>query len=98
MVQVESGGGGQPPGGGGMRPPQGGGMPPGGYGPPGGFGKGKGSEPRAKPPKYIVLPPVTGSGELVDRKHRLILTNVHVVGFHADAEELRIYFPVYDAK
>jgi HEAT repeat protein/S1-C subfamily serine protease len=35
----------------------------------------------------------TGTGSLVDRKHRLIMTNVHVVG---DAETVIVHFPDYD--
>jgi HEAT repeat protein/S1-C subfamily serine protease len=38
-------------------------------------------------------PTATGTGSLVDRKHRLILTNCHVVG---DPESLILYFPEFD--
>jgi HEAT repeat protein/S1-C subfamily serine protease len=40
--------------------------------------------------KVNFVPTSTGTGSLVDRKHRLIVTNVHVVG---DAEQVTIHFP-----
>ncbi|MBM4072319.1 MAG: trypsin-like serine protease [Planctomycetes bacterium] len=87
--------GGTPPGGfpgqpgGGFPGQPGGGFPgqpggPGGIKPPGGSnpgnpGKGSGSIVKG-----------TGTGSLVDRKQRLVLTNVHVVG---NAEYVTMYFP-----
>jgi S1-C subfamily serine protease len=35
-----------------------------------------------------------GSGSLIDRKHRLVVTNVHVVG---NTGEVSVYFPDFDA-
>jgi S1-C subfamily serine protease len=35
----------------------------------------------------------TGSGSLIDRKHRLIVTNVHVVG---TSDTVQVYFPDFD--
>jgi S1-C subfamily serine protease len=37
----------------------------------------------------------TGSGSLIDRKHRLVVTNVHVVG---NADTVTVYFPEFDDK
>jgi S1-C subfamily serine protease len=37
---------------------------------------------------------MTGSGSLVDRTHRLVLTNYHVVG--KDSENVYVAFPVYE--
>jgi S1-C subfamily serine protease len=36
-----------------------------------------------------------GSGSLIDRKHRLIVTNVHVVG---TSDTVQVYFPEFDDK
>jgi HEAT repeat protein/S1-C subfamily serine protease/uncharacterized Zn finger protein (UPF0148 family) len=96
-------GGSGPPGGfPGSGPPGGfpGKGPPGGFpgsGPPGGF---PGSGPPGMPGRpggpggsisITLKPTFTGSGSLVSRKYRLVMTNVHVVG--NKAESLTIYFP-----
>jgi HEAT repeat protein len=72
----------------------GGGPFPGGKG-PGGFPGGGviGGGPGGFPPPSMKGPDiVTGSGSLIDRKHRLILTNVHVVG---RANNVIIHFPTH---
>jgi S1-C subfamily serine protease len=40
-----------------------------------------------------IIAKATGSGSLIDRKHRLIVTNVHVVG---NADMVTVYFPEFD--
>jgi HEAT repeat protein/S1-C subfamily serine protease len=40
-----------------------------------------------------ITPTYTGTGSLIDRKHRLIITNCHVVG---DASDVMVNFPEYD--
>jgi len=37
----------------------------------------------------------TGSGSLVDKGRRLVLTNYHVVG---DVKDVTVFFPQYDGK
>jgi len=65
-----------------MKPP-GGMMPPGGPGMPGSESQGE-----------IIVPMLSsGSGSLVSRKHRLVMTNVHVAGA---ADSIVLYFPEYD--
>jgi S1-C subfamily serine protease/HEAT repeat protein len=53
---------------------------------------------RKLPPGLTIISPkysYSGSGSLISRKHRLILTNVHVAG---DAEKLIFHFPDFDDK
>jgi S1-C subfamily serine protease len=66
-------------------------------------GLGSGAMPKdgAKPPQAGAAPPgmrtgpmiATGTGSLIDRKHRLVITNVHVVG--DDPEWVKLHFPQY---
>ncbi|MCI0683285.1 MAG: trypsin-like peptidase domain-containing protein [Gemmataceae bacterium] len=59
-----------------------------------GGGAGPGPMPANPNPGGIVTK-MTGSGSFIDRKHRLIITNVHVVGKN---DNVTIYFPDYDAQ
>jgi S1-C subfamily serine protease len=83
-------GGGMPPG---MKPPGGmppGGMPPGGMPPGGGGPGGPGNQLEG-----LKLALSSGSGALVSRKHRLVITNVHVID---EATNVVMYFPEVDKK
>ena len=48
--------------------------------------------PKSKDANRLVV--MTGSGSLIDRTHRLVLTNYHVVG--KDAEQVMVLFPAYE--
>src|SRR5947209_8579687 len=49
--------------------------------------------PRSKDPSTNRMLVATGSGSLVDRARRLVLTNYHVVG--KDSETVLVTFPVH---
>src|SRR5207302_4687426 len=82
-------------GGDGFAPLQGGPkQPPGGFPQPGAGGfpqPGAGGLPKGD--LHTIYPIATGSGALVNKKHRLVLTNVHVVD---SAKSVTIYFPEYE--
>jgi S1-C subfamily serine protease len=42
-----------------------------------------------------IVAKATGSGSVIDRKHRLVITNVHVVG---KSNQVTVYFPDFDDK
>ncbi len=42
-----------------------------------------------------IVAKMSGSGSLIDRKHRLVITNVHVVG---NGDTVQVYFPDFDAQ
>jgi S1-C subfamily serine protease len=50
-------------------------------------------QPQQNKLQMTIYPTYTGTGSLVDRKHRLVITNCHVVG---DAAEVYVNFPEFD--
>jgi S1-C subfamily serine protease len=56
-------------------------------------GGGGGPAPVNPNPGGGVVAKMTGSGSLIDRKHRLVITNVHVVGKN---DNVTLYFPDFD--
>jgi len=57
--------------------------------------KGGGGNVPTNPGGAGIVAKSTGSGSLIDRKHRLIVTNVHVVG---TSDTVQVYFPEFDDK
>lgn len=60
-----------------------------------GTGGGGGGAPPVNNPGGGIVAKSTGSGSVIDRKHRLVVTNVHVVG---NGNQVTVYFPDFDDK